>query len=136
MIYDVTQETEEEMPYIADQPFNTWAEDETGQYKTMTIDMSLTPRQEALRDGTAVAGATVGIARQQRLAQMERNLADCQDFVADCDRYAEFMKTLENPCVHEIVPRMMGRHLADLRRHAIASGRQTRDELAILRRQG
>ncbi len=96
----------------------------------------LSPTQIALRDGLAGPAPAEGLARQQRLAKMERELADVADFVADCDRYGEFMKPLESPCVHPVVPQMMGRHLEEMRRRALASGRQLRVDIATLRRQG
>ncbi len=96
----------------------------------------LSPTQIALRDGLAPAPAAEGLARQQRLAKMERELADVADFVADCDRYAGFMEHLESPCVHPAVPQMMGRHLDEMRRKALSSGRQLRADISTLRRQG
>ncbi len=96
----------------------------------------LSPTQIALRDGLAGPAPAEGLARQQRLAKMERELADVADFVADCDRYSAYMEHLESPCVHPVVPQMMGRHLEEMRRRALASGRQLRVDIATLRRQG
>lgn len=101
-----------------------------------TSDLYLSQTQIALRDGLAPEPTNAGLARQQRLAKMERELADIADFVADCDRYAVFMEHIENPCIHDAVPKLMGKHLEDLRRRALATGRQLRQDLATLRRQG
>jgi hypothetical protein len=87
-----------------------------------------------LRDGLDAPPPTAGLARQQRLAQMERDLADCADFVVDADRYLDFLNQFEWPHERATVPRMMGRHLDDLRTRAVAKGRRLREELAILRR--
>jgi hypothetical protein len=139
MIYDVMQEeTEETMPYTADQQFDSWATDVPNEmpvfrdYGNADLPGWLTD----LRDGTAVASATTGLARQQRLAQMERDIADLADFIADCDRYSEFMNALESPCVSPHVPRLMSIHLQERRQQAVLKGRRLRSELAVLRRQG
>jgi hypothetical protein len=94
----------------------------------------LTASQIALRDGVAPAPPQAGLARQQRLAQMERADAELGDIVADCDRYSAFMETLESPCVHDFVPKMMGHYLSDMRRKTLAQRRQLRADLAVLRR--
>lgn len=141
-IYDVATEdapeTEETMPYTADQQFDSWADDGMAPVviSRSVSDAPLPGWLTDLRDGTAVASATTGLARQQRLAQMERDIADLADFIADCDRYSEFMNALESPCVSPHVPRLMGIHLQERRAQAVLKGRRLRTELAILRRQG
>lgn len=89
-----------------------------------------------LRDGDVQQPSDHGVARQQRLAQMERDIAGCVDFVSDCDRYREAINHYPNPCVAVLVPQLMGRYLDDIRARALRKHEQLRSELAILRRQG
>jgi transposase len=74
-----------------------------------------------------------GQARARRLEQMQADIARCADFVADCDRYRDAMNAYPDPCLTPLIPKLMGRHLDDLRNHAVATGRRLRDELAVLR---
>lgn len=108
-----------------------WSDDMREHYVAPDLPQTLA----ALRDGTAPEPAYAGLARQQRLAQMERDLAACGDFVDDCDRYSEFMRGLDSPCVHDHVPRMMGVHLLEIRAKALQKKRRLREDLAVLRRQ-
>ncbi len=91
-----------------------------------------------LRDGEGIAlePRNAGQARQQRLAHMERELAECADFIAEADRYAGFLAETPHPCVTPMVPRMMNRYLDELRGRAVSRGRQLREELGILRKAG
>jgi hypothetical protein len=86
-----------------------------------------------LRDGIAPPARNQGAARARRLEQMQRDIAACADFVADCDRYRDAMNAYPDPCLTPLIPKLMGRHLDDLRGHAVATGRRLRDELAVLR---
>jgi hypothetical protein len=126
---------EETMPYTQSEEFDSWAADVSAPPERPVYSDELPRWLTDLRDGIETPPAQQSIARQQRLAAMEHELADCRDFIADADRYAEYMEHLENPCVHPVVPRMMGRHLAEMRSRAVARGRQLHTELAILRRQ-
>lgn len=128
MIYDVMEEdmhSDDDAGYShSDEPdFDSWSD--VPEVRTMANQpvYSELPRWLTdLRDGIEAPPAQQGIARQQRLAKMERDIADLADFIADCDRYAEF------------VPRLMGIHLLERRAQAIVKGRRLREELAILRR--
>lgn len=95
-------------------------------------DFALTATQIALRDGTAAAPPAEGAARQRRITQMQADIAWCQDFVADCDRWADSTKR-HNPCVKPDVPLMVRRFIADERAKAVATQRRLHDELAVLR---
>jgi hypothetical protein len=88
-----------------------------------------------LRDGIAPPAPTQGAARARRLEQMQRDIAACADFVADCDRYRDAMNAYPDPCLTPLVSTMMGQYLAKRRREAVAVGRRLRDELAVLRSQ-
>jgi hypothetical protein len=67
---------------------------------------------------------------------MERDIASCVDFITDCERYSEALNHYPNPCVGDLVPRMMGQHLRELTGRALHKHKRLRSELAILRRQG
>lgn len=97
------------------------------------VDPMLTERQKELRDGIAPPAPNQGAARQARIKKMEHEVALCADFVADCDRYRDALNAYPDPCLTPLVPKLMGRHLDQLRSHAVATGRRLRDELAVLR---
>lgn len=103
--------------------------------KIAIADIHLSPTMIALRDGVAPEPSQAGIARQQRLARMERTDAELGDIIADCDRYAAYMDHLESPCVHNFVPKMMGHYLSDMRRKALDQRTQLRADVATLRKQ-
>jgi hypothetical protein len=86
-----------------------------------------------LRDGIAPPARNQGQARARRLEQMQRDIAACADFVADCDRYRDAMNTYPDPCLTPLIPKLMGRHLEKLRAYAVFEGKRLRDELAVLR---
>jgi transposase len=96
-------------------------------------EQTLTRTQIELRDGIAPSPPNQGAARARRLEQMQRDIAACADFVADCDRYRDALNSYPDPCLTPLIPKLMGRHLDDLRAHAVATGRRLRDELAVLR---
>jgi transposase len=86
-----------------------------------------------LRDGIAPPAPNQGQARARRLEQMQRDIAACADFVADCDRYRDAMNAYPDPCLTPLIPKLMGRHLDDLRKHAIDTAHRLHYELAVLR---
>ena len=86
-----------------------------------------------LRDGTNQPAPNQGAARRARIKRMEHEVALCADFVADCDRYRDALNAYPDPCLTPLVGKLMGRHLDHLRRHAVATGRRLRDDLAVLR---
>jgi len=88
-----------------------------------------------LRDGTAPPSKEAGLARAQRLEQMQVNIAACDDVIADLDRYAEHLKAVPPQLVGPIVGPMMARHVRTMRRRAVAKKEQLRDDLNTLRAQ-
>lgn len=94
----------------------------------------LSQRLVDLSNNAAPPAPNQGAARQARIKRMEHEQALCADFVADCDRYRDALNNYPDPCLTPLVGRLMGRHLDQLRSHAVATGRRLRDELAVLRR--
>ena len=97
------------------------------------LDVPLPRTLIELRDGIAAPAPNQGAARQARIKKMEHEVALCADFVADCDRYRDALNAYPDPCLTPLVPKLMGRHLDQLRAHAVATGRRLRDELSVLR---
>lgn len=108
-------------------------DDDWGDAPTTTIPVDLPRTLAELRDGIAPPAPRQGEARARRIEQMQHDIALCADFVADCDRYRDALNAYPDPCLTPLIGRLMGRHLADLRNHAVATAGRLRRELAILR---
>lgn len=89
---------------------------------------NLTRTLTELRDGTAPPPAEQGAARARRIEKMQHDIALCKAFVADCNRYRDDPAS----CLTPLVPNLMGKHLANLRAHAIRTEQRLRDEIRAL----
>lgn len=91
----------------------------------------LTRAQIALRDNVAPPLPNEGQARARRLEQMQHDIAQCADFVADLDRYASNAERAM--LVGSVVGPHMARYISRLRATTVERGQHLRAELDYLR---
>lgn len=106
--------------------FDSWADD------IVDVDPGELPRRlEQLSNNEPPPLPNEGEARRRRIDRMERELNECADFVADCDRYADAVR--DTMLVRSDVRVIMGAHLAKLRAKAVERGRALHAELKAIR---
>ena len=93
----------------------------------------LTSRLNALRDNKDVPLPNEGSARQRRIQNMEFELGEIVEFIADCDRWAEGTATIRTN--RNDVPVMMTGYLTRARAKAVARGKELHAELQYIRAQ-
>jgi len=92
-------------------------------------DEMLTERQVQLRDGVGTKSGHAAEKRRERVARLEREIAEAQAFVEDLDRYATHAS--QAPLVGSAVGPYMARRIKNIRDGIVRATQELQRERAL-----